>query len=655
VTRAARNSESRPLLRALPQGGAHRKGGNQSEQNHQQDRQHGQRLPGIGRVRDQRLGRGRDGRPGVRDGGSGRDVHDRQDQRRIPRQPADRSDRSRSDRRGRSRRGVRSKAPQESLIRLRGVFVAGVAAVSIITVVAPATASALPTAYARDGNQWVEITTGIWEETNSGRRVILRSDGSIAAILSKSQVEHEKRGLEAIANASGGNGPSSDVQKAVVNDVPGETQAEAKDSANVLTKVWKREGLTEPAEKWMTKLAEDEGGMLTGAQMAGILGVAVGGITLGPTAFKLGVDLGNGLDEFLGFPKWEVYEKEESPKAAGYSLAYCKYPETLDAEGATVQYQCPGSGAGGLVGGTYVTYREGAIAVKNEWPETGEKHTFVGTQGFKGIEQTGEKIYGSYPKRYVVHAWFYMVCAGNALPIAFGGTGTCALPEGVTGPGQAELPVEGPFGEAQEAENKAHKVPAHPVHAPPHINREPHLTKQQEAKKFWEEQEGKPAPKTPEQFKEETLPESEEGHENRPMPESELEPGPAFVTKNSPESETNPENEPEAEPSPSPSGGPPTVPPIRWPSVPSPCTVFPFGVPCWFVERLEEWSRTARAPSFTLKVAGVDWTVDASHAEAFMVIIRVVEGVLTAIGIVLLFGRFAGSSSQSSDGGGGGD
>ncbi len=498
------------------------------------------------------------------------------------------------------------------------------------------------------GVKWIEVTPGIWENAETGGRVILNGAGKVAAILSKKQVEYERKGIEAIgANASAGKGTSANVTKAIVNDVPEVTQTETNNASNVLTKLWNREGVSEATKNSFTKLAEEEGGMLTASQMMAALGLGIGGLTLGPTAFKIGVDLGNGLDELLGFPTWSIYEKEQAPSSGGYHLKFCQStpekPEKLKAEKR--ELACPPP-----PGATYVTYRGDAIAVEDEWSETKEYYNFIGSEGKKGEEVEGKTIYGGYPSNYVERAWFYAVCAGNALPIEFGGTGTCK-PE--TNPGIAEFPQTGPLSSAQESENKAHGVASHPVVAPPEVKREPHITPRKHAKWWWEEEEGVAHP-SPEEVNK-ILKEHEDGKELKSMPESELEPGPKFMEKNAIEPESSPEAEGHTEPS-APLTSTPTVPAIEWPKITSPCNVFPFGVPCWLVARLGEFVSGMKTPKFEAKLpAGVKMKIDFVWMAGLMEIVRAVEIVLGTIAAVLFFGRFASSSSGSSGGGGGDD
>lgn len=119
----------------------------------------------------------------------------------------------------------------------------------------------------------------------------------------------------------------------------------------------------------------------------------------------------------------------------------------------------------------------------------------------------------------------------------------------------------------------------------------------------------------------------------------------------------NPVNAPAALP-----GGPPgplkflDPPGIKFPELRTPCNVFPFGVPCWFAEQVDSFVATRRPPeaSVTFPIVNATMHLKFSEVEGTMEIVRLVEGVVSCIGIVLLFGRFASSSAGSSDGGGGG-
>jgi hypothetical protein len=98
-------------------------------------------------------------------------------------------------------------------------------------------------------------------------------------------------------------------------------------------------------------------------------------------------------------------------------------------------------------------------------------------------------------------------------------------------------------------------------------------------------------------------------------------------------------------------GSEPSIPRIKFPEISTPCTKFPFGIPCWLVSRLLEFSATGKAPKTTAVIDGKNMVIDLSHAEVLMEIVRGAELVLGTIAAVLLFGRFASSKTGSSGGG----
>ena len=382
--------------------------------------------------------------------------------------------------------------------------------------------------------------------------------------------------------------------------------------------------------------------MLTAGQMIAALGTGIGVITLGPTAFKLGVELGNGLDQLIGFPSWDVYEKEESPKPAGYSLRFCEAPAVLKAENR--EFPCPDAG-----GGTFVVYRQGAFAVEDEWvtkPGCEEPiHSFIGSQGIRGNLVSGTSIYGGACEKYNERAWFYELCKGHATE----GTGTCMPPE--AGGAHVELPETGPLTPEQQTVNKAHGLEARPHVKPPELKREEHLTPKQHAQWWWGEP-GKQGHLTPAEFKK-LLEEHENGKEPVPFNESELEPGPKFIENNSPEPET--ETETPTEPAPPETPGL-AVPGIHWPNFAALCKNFPFGVPCWLFLELHEWAGAAVVPKwefhFPLPVIGgtVSMKMSLESLEPAMEILRPIIALVVFVELVLLFYRLAmgGSPNTSS-------
>jgi len=119
------------------------------------------------------------------------------------------------------------------------------------------------------------------------------------------------------------------------------------------------------------------------------------------------------------------------------------------------------------------------------------------------------------------------------------------------------------------------------------------------------------------------------------------------------EVETNPADAPEPEGS----GplSPPTIPPVKWPHVGTPCTVFPFGVPCWLGEEFAGLVSASRAPVFHFEVDGDPLTIDTKAAEPALEIIRPVEAAVSVIGFVILMFSFAKGGGSTGGASGGSD
>lgn len=106
------------------------------------------------------------------------------------------------------------------------------------------------------------------------------------------------------------------------------------------------------------------------------------------------------------------------------------------------------------------------------------------------------------------------------------------------------------------------------------------------------------------------------------------------------------------------SGGlftPPDVPSVRWPSIPTPCNVFPFGAPCWVFEQLASLEASPVAPAFSVgtpygllhvdlgNVAGVD-------LDSLMAAVRPILLVLATLGLVMWLATAARTGSTSESG-----
>jgi hypothetical protein len=105
--------------------------------------------------------------------------------------------------------------------------------------------------------------------------------------------------------------------------------------------------------------------------------------------------------------------------------------------------------------------------------------------------------------------------------------------------------------------------------------------------------------------------------------------------------------------------GPPTEPGFKLPKFGVLCKGFPFGVPCWLVKTIEGWSATPKAPEWGLeefsikgkKVSGSKFHL--SQLEPIMEKVRPAILIFVTIGIVLLFYKFAkGGGPEGGSGGG---
>lgn len=139
---------------------------------------------------------------------------------------------------------------------------------------------------------------------------------------------------------------------------------------------------------------------------------------------------------------------------------------------------------------------------------------------------------------------------------------------------------------------------------------------------------------------------------------------PAPGTQIAPNTSVTVQSNPDDAPAPQPGGGPPgapTLPGISIGGAPTPCTVFPFGIPCWIGNQLSEFvSTTPQAPSFSIGtpslLGGGNLNVNLDHPfgadlSSVMAICRVVLLVVSFLGLIYWLAGFALGGST---GGGGG-
>lgn len=472
------------------------------------------------------------------------------------------------------------------------------------------------------------------------------------------------------------------------NAVQGITTGEATAAQNVITTM-RAEGTSLDNGVLSDMLSAGEAGGTLGPELAG---TTLGAIGLGPVAFKLGVDIGNGIDQLFGLPTLGENEEETEASAASSS---CE-----------VKYEAsptlPGKGAGGeepvhLGPGKYVECggsirlgeRPKVLPIGHEHDCDG--HYFADPQaeapGAEWIEATScdyEKFAGGYEARQEMA--FKQVKPECRIEEPTRGRKEC-IPVG--------LPAPGLLTPAQEHVNHEHGKEEHPEansteasKAPPLVPVEPseavtkdivtghdltrekieegHPTLTEMASEEAHEREQLelsevPAPQageTGEAFKGRleglgftdvvlhTLPEASTDPHVGPSEVAYT--SPSAGTRVKPEARLDVEENPTNAPVP-PSGGgigSPTLPGIHLPKLALLCNTMPFGVPCWLVHQLEAFSGTGAPPVWhihSFKVYGTYKTPEASISlaplEGIMEIVRPFMVIFGTIGIVLLFYR----------------
>jgi hypothetical protein len=105
---------------------------------------------------------------------------------------------------------------------------------------------------------------------------------------------------------------------------------------------------------------------------------------------------------------------------------------------------------------------------------------------------------------------------------------------------------------------------------------------------------------------------------------------------------------------------PPGLPDVVFPKVPTPCNVFPFGVPCWLVHQLESLRASAAAPSFTINLPSMGGHGQTLNVDLGNMFGASTETVIEIVRPLFLFTAFlgfmlflAGRSSHGESGQGG--
>jgi hypothetical protein len=393
---------------------------------------------------------------------------------------------------------------------------------------------------------------------------------------------------------------------------------------------------------------------------------ALGAVVLGPAAFKLGVDIGNGLDQLFGFQEWHPLGEKEAEEASEHGEVI------VDHSKHAIKEHLPWGPDFSLPPGYYVhvlgteTDAYEKTEVRNTCKKAGEceetiVHGPVGSPvppGFGNtIAHNWERLAGEHGG-WIDTETFYKykepsTCEVPPLPSGGGeqelyewqeqldSKKFCAKPEGVPAPGLITPGIE--------HENEAHGLPAIPKTLPATLPKHPPSTiPSKRAHEIWE---GTQPDKTIKEHTEEPKKKKEEEEERGiiilPFPgqnetaphykerieglglthvseytvgETAINPnvGPDGVADTAPPegSRVSPETPVEIGANPTdappiggeghtPIGGP-AEPGIKLPHIALLCTVFPFGVPCWLKKQLEAFSSSGAPPVWT--IGPIEWS-----------------------------------------------
>jgi hypothetical protein len=405
-----------------------------------------------------------------------------------------------------------------------------------------------------------------------------------------------------------------------------------------------------------------------GALDLGAASTVLGAVLLGPAAFKIGVDIGNGLDQLFGFPELKLEEGHPESHAEGCIVEYENAHIVDDRSSGGERFEFPeGYYANCSPPGYGATQREfqsqGIVRAEYRNDIEGTAGQVEGMNHYERLKTTDEGgEYSAFYKEeeiyreYKTYEWYepepkLEKCEpGKELPNWLEGADE--------GPGEGQhecvpvgIPQKLPMSESQLKENKEHGGVEVPTVSPATLPApgKAELLPEKEMKraleilpahtwvtthtkttikKMREEEEAAeieiPQPEPSEvgthyetRLKElgftdvttEILPETAIDVELGPSEVTKVVPSPRTFVK--PETEVVVEVNPDDAPTPGESSKPigsPTLPGIKFPSFPVLCKGFPFGVPCWLIQTIEGWGASGTCPQWGFENLEIEGT-----------------------------------------------
>jgi hypothetical protein len=427
----------------------------------------------------------------------------------------------------------------------------------------------------------------------------------------------------------------------------------------------------------LDEVMSDTGGALDLASAAGTLGA----LALTPTVFKLGVKLGNDLDEVFGFPKWDIEGDEKKVEEAApdchlenfeHTSAWRPLPE--DSPAFPVGYYVHCAGVPWVKESSSCRWNTGVHTDPPPCPGPGDYGDFglkVAQTSRKESEKGGEEeILTTETAEYepspecLAQKDPAKPCGPVGVPRPLSPGDEAGLANaGALADGHAsfDLPGKGtPKGELV-GRGALRKFTEDPVKrkAVEEVGEE--TPQEMVTEDYYPEIKEIPAPLAGESavgyvHRLEEIGFHEVSEEVLPEPVSGVGPGEVAKVDPAPGTQAYPENPIKVEGQPGtkeePKGGGetggyvgPKPPGIDTPDFAVLCTRFPFGIPCWIVKTVEKWSAAAVVPSFDVPIyRGKMLHIDLAEWEGAMEIIRPVFYGSVVLSIIFMFVNWAWGS-----------